>query len=181
MPVPDLIGDMAAPYALLQQTTRKIGSLMPNIVIEEIHHDTLVITKHPVMNGCPISDHAYKMPPTVQMKIGYSNSSVGQVGYVQQQYAAIIDLQKSLQPFDVTTGKRMYKDMMISNVLAVTDDRSENVLNAVITLEHVRRVGQSSTPLSSIPAATTPAAVAGAVAPLLASAVTVPAIVSGAP
>ena len=175
---PSLIGDQAAPYALLQQKVSSFNGLFPNIVMEEIHHDTLVITKHPVMNGCPVSDHAYKVPPTVQMKIGYSDSSVGQVGYADAQYAALIALQSSLQPFDVYTSKRAYSNMLVANILVVTDKHSFNILNAVVTFEYVRIPGQATTTLTLAPTMTTPVNALGEVSPTLSTA-TAPSNVTG--
>lgn len=176
MPQPNLIGDEAAPYALLQQRVTSFGGLFPDVIMEEIHHDTLVITKHPVMNGCPVSDHAYKVPPTVQLKIGYSDSTAGEVGYVQEQYAAIVGLQSSLEPFDVYTSKRGYSNMLVTNILVVTDKHSFNVLNAVVTLEYVRIPGQASTAVTITPQTTTPVNNVGEATPS-ASSVSVPSFV----
>ena len=34
----------------------------PTVWIEETHHDSVVITEHPVEQGAPISDHAFARP-----------------------------------------------------------------------------------------------------------------------
>lgn len=44
----------------LQQQTRKIGMIVPSVVVSEKHTDTLEITEHPVEVGAAIADHAYK-------------------------------------------------------------------------------------------------------------------------
>lgn len=55
---------------------RKIGAIIPDVTIEETHSDRLTVTQHPIADGSKISDHAYKMPATVTMRLGFSNSNV---------------------------------------------------------------------------------------------------------
>src|SRR5438477_6816765 len=100
---------------------RIIDTIIPDIVVEEIHHDQLQISEHPIESGAPISDHAYKRPPEIIMRCGFSNSTVQSEGYVQAVYALLVDLQDTLEPFDVTTGKRQYANMMVNSLLVTTD------------------------------------------------------------
>ena len=46
---------------LFQQQSRRIGLIVPSVVISEKHNDTLEITEHPVEVGAAISDHAYRI------------------------------------------------------------------------------------------------------------------------
>jgi hypothetical protein len=65
---------------------RKIGTIIPDVTIEESHSDRLTVTQHPVASGSQIADHAYKMPATITMRVGFSNSSVisaGVQGFMQ--------------------------------------------------------------------------------------------------
>jgi hypothetical protein len=57
---------------LFQQQSRRIGLIIPSVVISEKHSDTLEITEHPVETGAPVSDHAYKRPSEVVMEVGFS-------------------------------------------------------------------------------------------------------------
>jgi soluble lytic murein transglycosylase-like protein len=50
--------------------SRKIGMIIPDVVVSEKHSDTLEITEHPVETGAAISDHAYKRPSEVVMEVG---------------------------------------------------------------------------------------------------------------
>ena len=52
-------------------------------------------------------------------------------------YQQILDLQASRVPFDVTTGKRQYSNMLIRAIDVTTDRTSENVLMCVLTLREV--------------------------------------------
>lgn len=46
------------------------------IVIEEHHSDNLEITQHPIEQGAAITDHAYKRPAELTLKLGWSNSPI---------------------------------------------------------------------------------------------------------
>ncbi len=48
---------------------------IPQVTIEEIHHDELEITEHPIERGAAIGDHAYKKPAEVTINCAWSNSA----------------------------------------------------------------------------------------------------------
>ena len=141
-----IIGDVTAPYALIipRGISSAIASIVPDVVVEETHHDELVITDHPVETGAAISDHAFLMPVSVQMKIGFSDSSAQQVGYINDVYLAFQKLQQSRQPFDVVTHKRLYQNMLIQAMSAITDQHNINVLQMVVDLREVIIVSTST-------------------------------------
>ncbi|ATM90575.1 TPA: hypothetical protein QHR59_000084 [Klebsiella aerogenes] len=134
---------------LFQQQSRRIGLIVPSVVVSENHSDTLEITEHPVETGAPVSDHAYKRPSEVVMEVGFAGggslldfidtSSLGlTLGLSPKEtYQQILDLQTSRIPFDVVTGKRLYSNMLIRAIEVTTDRTSENVLMAVLTLREV--------------------------------------------
>lgn len=134
---------------LFNQRSRKIGLIIPDVVVSEKHQDALEITEHPVEIGAPVSDHAYKRPSEVTMEIGFSGggslldfadtSALGiSLGTSPKDiYQQILDLQASRVPFDVTTGKRQYSNMLIRAIDVTTDRTSENVLMCVLTLREV--------------------------------------------
>ncbi len=47
---------------------------IPQVAIEEIHMDELMVTDHPVESGSAISDHAYKLPVHVRLHWAWSDS-----------------------------------------------------------------------------------------------------------
>lgn len=55
---------------------RKIGTIIPDVTIEESHSDRLTVTQHPIVDGTQIADHAFRLPPTITMRLGFSNSNV---------------------------------------------------------------------------------------------------------
>ena len=144
---------------LLQQRTRSIGIIIPDVVITEKHTDALEITEHPVEQPTNagasgdgagyISEHAFRRPSEVVMETGFSGggslldfasnlTATGLLGLSPQQtYQELLDLQESRIPFDVVTGKRLYSNMLIRALEVTTDKTTENVLSAVLTLREV--------------------------------------------
>lgn len=68
MNIPDVIS------SIFIQQGRSIETIMPDVVLEEIHRDDLIITDHPVEKGAGTSDHAFKRPEEVEIRCGWSNS-----------------------------------------------------------------------------------------------------------
>lgn len=137
----------------LLRPTRSIGTLYPDVVVEETHFDFLRVTEHPVERGANIADHCFKAPADLFIRCGWSNSSVGNVGlgllpanpfaefsgksYSQEIYAALLRLQGKRQPLEVFTGKRYYKNMVITSITVITDHKSEYALLAQLRLREV--------------------------------------------
>lgn len=139
---------------LLHQRSRKIGIIIPDVVISEKHSDVLEITEHPVERPTSsgagfVADHAYRRASELVMEVGFSGggslldmvdtSAIGlSIGSGPKEiYSQLLELQRKKEPFDVVTGKRIYTNMLI-RVLDVTTDRaSENVLMASVTMREV--------------------------------------------
>lgn len=144
---------------LLQHRTRSIGIIIPDVVITEKHSDALEITEHPVEQPTNagasgegagyISEHAFRRPSEVVMETGFSGggslldfadtSAIGlSLGLSPKEvYQELLNLQRDRIPFDVTTGKRIYNNMLIKTLEVTTDKNSENVLLATLTLREV--------------------------------------------
>jgi hypothetical protein len=54
---------------------RSIGTIIPDVTIEENFEDRLAVTSHPVATGSPIQDHAYREPRQCTMRIGFTNAN----------------------------------------------------------------------------------------------------------
>jgi len=134
---------------LFSLQSRKIGLIVPDVVVSEKHSDTLEITEHPVEDKAPVADHAFRRPSDLVMEVGFSGggslldlldtSSIGlSLGLSPKEvYQELLDLQRSRVPFSVTTGKRNYSNMLIRVLDVTTDKTTENVLSATLTLREV--------------------------------------------
>jgi hypothetical protein len=131
--------------ALIQSSARAIGTIFADVTVDENHRDEMIITQHPVEGGAIISDHAFKRPALVEIRCGFSNSSAGYVGYVQQQYQRLQSLQLARQPFNVYTGKRRYKNMLVVGLSVTTDPHSENILMVSAALQEIIIVSTQTT------------------------------------
>lgn len=138
-----LLGELT--YALISTSSRSIGGIIPDVVIEETHRDSLIITQHPVEKGAAITDHAFLRPAEVEMRCGFSNASHGDAGYARSVYDALRRLQASRQPFSVYTGKRAYRDMLIADLGVTTEARTENVLAVAVRLQQIIIVSTKTT------------------------------------
>ncbi|MBB3811465.1 phage baseplate protein [Pseudochelatococcus contaminans] len=134
-----------AVQSVLISSGRSIGTIIPNVVIEEIHRDDLIVTDHPVEKGAAISDHAFKRPEEVELRCGWSNSVAGYEGYVDEVYEELLALQESRQPFSVSTGKRQYDDMLLSSLIVTTDASSEYALMVIARCRRVLIVSTQTT------------------------------------
>ncbi len=132
-------------FALITTGQRQIGTLIPDVTVREVMRDEIVITDHPVERGAAISDHAFARPCEIEMQAGWSDSTGGYVGYARDVYDALLSLQKSREPFDVTTGKRSYQNMLISSLAVQTDERSENILMVTVRIREVIIVSTQTT------------------------------------
>lgn len=57
---------------------------LPQATIEEVHHDELEITDHPVEQQAAITDHAFKRPAEVIITYGWSDSPTSNSGLSNQ-------------------------------------------------------------------------------------------------
>lgn len=153
---------------------RAMGTFVADCVVEERHDDSWVITEHPVEQGSVISDHVYKLPATVTLTYLWAmasslNASQSQ-DFLRQLYAKLLQIQSSLplQTFSVYTGKRVYLNMLLENLLVMTDQKTENVLSIRATCKEVL-IANAATTLSlnpkalSLPSTTMPSTPVGPV------------------
>ncbi|AUG99753.1 hypothetical protein CWC46_07910 [Prodigiosinella confusarubida] len=139
---------------LFQQQSRKIGVMVPSVVVSERHSDALEITEHPVEKPTSsaagfVADHAYRRPSEVVMEVGFagggslldlldtSNLGISLGLSPKEVYASFLDMQRNRELLDVTTGKRQYINMLLRAIEVTTDKTTENVLSAVLTLREL--------------------------------------------
>ncbi|HCU0869404.1 phage baseplate protein [Morganella morganii] len=167
---------------LFSQNTRKIEMIVPSVVISEKHSDSSEITEHPVQvpggGGFTVSDHAFDRPSEVTMEIGFAGGGSLIDGFdtssmfdistglklgssPREIYQQLLDLKAGKKPFDVITGKRDYKNMLIRAIEVTTDNTSENVLMVVLTLRQVIIVETKKTTVAPVENQAVPEATGG--------------------
>jgi len=160
-----IINKFAALTQPTQPLPRYFGSITAMVTFQEQHTDRLTLTQHPVEQGAKITDHAYMEPLQVEIHFGASNSSMPQTNgindYLQSLYRQLVPqpggggstidqlykqlqtLQASRTPFNIQTGKRLYKNMLITSMEVTTDNTSEYALMVTVTCTEVIIVSTS--------------------------------------
>ncbi|WP_211228770.1 phage baseplate protein [Desulfovibrio cuneatus] len=118
---------------------RSIGGLFPDVVVSETHDDQLTITSHPVEQGANINDHAYKTVTKVTLAAGVSDSSLLASGEnpSQEFYEKLLELQSRREPFDIVTGKRLYRNMLLQSLQVVTNASAEQALSVTAVCQEI--------------------------------------------
>jgi hypothetical protein len=139
-----------------------VNTLSGYVPISEEHSDVLNITEHPVEQGAQITDHAYKLPAQLTVRIGWSaSSSAGNpvggsvfgnlalptlAGFwavdssserLNALYGTLIELQVNRNLLTVTTGRRIYSNMLLKSVSLTTDDKTANALLVTCQLQEI--------------------------------------------
>ena len=148
---------LSALGSVLIGTSRSIANLIPGCAIEEHLVDTVVVTDHPVQQGAPISDHKFTRPKEVTLRWGWSNSLQLQStagiasllstdftasdliseSYAKEVYEQLLGLQSGNVVFDISTGKRLYHNMVMTSLEVTTDATTEYALIVVATCREV--------------------------------------------
>lgn len=147
-------GRRIGPYSSSFTLPTGVSPLTPftaKVTIEEVSTDKMAVTSHPVEQGAAITDHSYKEPAELVLRLGWSNSGLSSVlsdvmaistlfsgqgeggfNYVQEVYQKLLALQLSRIPFQIVTGKRTYNNMLITSLTSPTNSETEHAL--VVTL-----------------------------------------------
>lgn len=151
------------PNLLALPKSVKIGEIEVQTSLEEIYHDTLHITEHPVESGAAITDHSFARPSELLLVCGWSNSNLKAIlgaiesaftggtmsasDYVTGVYSQLLKLQKARAPFTVTTTLRVYDNMLIGGLAVKRDQRTAQTLAVEASFREVILVSTQSTSL----------------------------------
>lgn len=165
---------------LLFSNPRKLAQVIPDCAIEENHTDELMITEHPVERGANITDHAYIKPAEVTLRWGWSNSAPSNSGalfgllpqfgasseeHIKRIYDQLVELMQTRKTFEIQTGRRLYKSMLIQALSTGTDRTTEYSLIIIAKCRQViivetsttQRQGSNNQPETAAPAPAGPA------------------------
>jgi len=151
------------PNLLALPASVKIGDIEVQTSLEEIYHDTLQITEHPVEAGASITDHSFKRPSDLLLRCGWSNSNLKAIlgaiesiftggtmsksDYVTGVYSQLLKLQQDRVPASITTTLRQYDNMLLAGIGVTRDQRTSQILLVEATFREVILVSTQSTSL----------------------------------
>ena len=128
-----------------------IGPIIPGIVVQEDHEDTLTITGHPVEQGAQVTDHSFVNPCSIVIQCLWSNTQAGLFDFSESYciavYQQLLNLQKSRQPVTIITTKRLYINMLISAITTSTNKETAYSLPVSLQCEQIIIVQTGATTL----------------------------------
>lgn len=135
----------SGPSGIAADSALKTTTIIADAVIEEQHEDEMVMTEHPVEQGAAITDHAYKLPSVIGLEYAWSAGSpqntlkdVGDpLSFLKSIYQQILNLQVTRTLCTVTTGKRIYNNMLVQRVSESTARDTENSMILRVTMREI--------------------------------------------
>lgn len=125
---------LSEPIRLLPiRPLRSVGGITGHVTLSESASDKLTVTKHPVQQGAVITDHAYKEPSELNVRIVAGEN----IKPLSELYQDFLKLQSDRVPFKCITGKRTYSNMLLVGIGQTTDKANENVLALDLSLLEV--------------------------------------------
>lgn len=126
------------------------------VTITESTVDAVEITQQPVQQGANIADHAFKKPVSFSIQIlftanilpGLSLSGISPPQSLSTIYQNLLALQNSFQPFNCTTPKRTYYNMLFASLGMTTDKNTENSLSINASFQQIITVPVGITTVS---------------------------------
>lgn len=129
---------------------RKFDSMIFDATISENHVSELEVTDSPIETGQSISDHAFMKPLTLKISASVSDVVLnpfkrfgsgltfsGSTKRSKKAFEMLQELQAKAEPFDIQTGLKLYKNMVISRLSATQDKDSGQILNVDIDAREV--------------------------------------------
>ena len=136
-------------------------TIIPDVVVSELHSDDVTVTQHPVDTGAQISDHAFVQPATLSVVFAWSDSSrainsaldgsiLQGLETTRDVYARLLDLKNARMPLRVCTGKRNYENMILTNIKVTTTVDTESSAVIEMTFQEVFMAQAQTVSLSSL-------------------------------
>jgi len=123
-----------------------MGGLVFDAVFEETHEADLEVTDNPVETGVTVSDHAFMKPLRVKVSAGVSDTPLAvaaddpfasDAGRSRRAFELLTELQGRAEPFDLQTGLKLYRNMVIASIRTSQDKDSSGALLFIAELREV--------------------------------------------
>lgn len=114
--------------------SRSFGGIDGYVTITESAVDAIEITQHPVQQGAPIADHAFKKPTGFSIQMLFTDNLTQSLSDI---YQKLLDLQLSFVPFACITPKRTYNNMLFASLTNTTDKKTENCLSIAASFQEI--------------------------------------------
>jgi hypothetical protein len=123
--------------------------------LEEVHHQSVEVTTHPVQSSANIADHSYNQPAEIVLRCAWSNSppsmdtpleaqlafmnsgTLATQDYVAGVFSQLTALKEARQPLNILTSLMLYKSMLITGIQVTRDQKTFQVLMCSITCREI--------------------------------------------
>jgi hypothetical protein len=120
---------------LLPDGKTYLQDIVAQAVIEERHTDQMEITEHPVEVGASISDHAFKLPAEVVIRMAWSNSPSDQNSLVNAAVGAVSAASSGAR---AVAGVASFAGGIQSAISGYGSDQLQNIYNNLLVLQESR-------------------------------------------
>jgi len=147
-----------------RKTKASIGGITIDAVIEDDHERDCEVTENPVEDGANVTDHVHLKPVHLTINgvisdtpidfgilnnlatgniSGLSNSvkSLGGSKRSIEQYNKLVELQKKREPFEVVTGLRVYKNMILKRLQVQRNAQKGQAIHFTAELMEIKIIG----------------------------------------
>ena len=127
--------------AIETTATSLTTTIIADAVIEENHDDESIVTAQPVEVGSVINDHMYRLPSRLELLYAWalgSQQNTGQdLSFLKNLYATALSLKDNAVLCTVNTGKRVYENMVVKQIIERTDKENENSMTLRLVLQEI--------------------------------------------
>ena len=160
-------GDLNSLSGVLRQTIGGLAGIVIDATIREEHQTEAISTENPVEDGADVTDHVrlknaqltidgvisdtplgYAIIGNIQNVVRTVSTLFGKSARSVDAYNDLLELQKSRQPFTVTTGLKRYKNMILSSLSVPRDYSTGRAIHFTAVFKEIRIVASKSGALS---------------------------------
>lgn len=154
---------------LFKKANAEIGGIKIDASVSETHLTEMDLTENPVENGAKITDHVQIKPNELTIEGVISDSPLGD-NFVQSivnleqkistffgtekrsidAYNQMLKLQRSRDPFTVTTGLKVYSNMILTSLSINRTSETSNAIHFTANMKEIRIIGTSGNLLSNL-------------------------------
>ena len=159
---------------LFQNQRASIGGFEIDATLRELHESNCEITDDPIEDGADASDHVQLKPKTVTLEGVVTDTPISTIGITNVQgimssvnsilgkssrsmdgYDILLALQSKKQPFDLVTGLKTYKNMLIEELSVQRTKDTGRAIDFTAKLKEIIIVKTREVPLRPIASAGT--------------------------
>jgi len=128
----------------------EIGDIEIDVTLDEEHRFDSMITENPVEDGTVTNDHVVLKPVVLNISGRVTDASlvilgVPKINGAKEAYGELVTLQLQRTPFIVSTGIKVYKNMLLESISFPRDGRDGKSIRFSAVLRELFIIGKNVT------------------------------------